>query len=45
MANKGGSYIKQKDGTTKLVQRTQPRVRKEAKPAVKPAPEVKREDA
>ena len=38
MAREGGSYIKEKDGSLKLVQRTQPALKeqpKAAKPAVK----------
>lgn len=37
MAREGGSYIKEKDGSLTLVQRTQPAVKKEPIKAVKPA--------
>jgi len=41
MAREGGSYIKEKDGSLTLVQRTQPAGAKEPKKAAKKQGEVK----
>jgi len=48
MAREGGSYIKEKDGSLKLVQRTQPVLKKQPKavtPAIKKSEVITNEDA